>query len=62
MRTKEEILESIIVNRDTPAGLQVEVLTDIRDQLVDLTNALLSIDNILTGSKKILDDWAGSPL
>ncbi len=61
MRRKEEILDSIILSRDEPAGLQVEVLTDIRDQIVALTNALLSIDNNLTGAKKILDDWAGSP-
>ena len=61
MRTKEEILKSIIVIRDTPAGLQVEVQTDIRDQLVDLTNALLSIDKTLTDSMKILDVWSKLP-
>lgn len=61
MRRKREILDSIILSRDEPAGVQVEILTDIRDQLVDLTNALLSIDNTLTGSKKILNDWAKSP-
>lgn len=61
MRPKEEILKSIVLNRDEPAGIQIEVLTDIRDQLVDLTKALLSIDNTLTDSYKILDYWAKSP-